>query len=113
MSNNKNLPWAKNNGTLLTQFNVLNATGGAAITVDNTGTATLNISGGSGGLVTLYNVKNYGAVGNGVHDDTSAIQSCITANNAAYFPAGNYKVTSTINLTTGCLLLGDSRSLSV
>lgn len=47
--------------------------------------------------VDLYNVINYGAVGDGAVDDTSAIQSAIDAAEAnsgglIYFPEGEYKV---------------------
>lgn len=43
-------------------------------------------------------VKDFGAVGDGVVDDTVAIQAAITAaaNKALYFPAGTYKVTQTL-----------------
>lgn len=46
-------------------------------------------------------VKDYGAVGDGVADDTAAIQAAITAaNNSAFvfFPSGNYKVIGTLNM---------------
>ena len=61
----------------------------------------------------VINVKDYGAVGNGVADDTSAIQSAVSAAASAgggvvYFPKGTYKVTSTISiLTSGIYLTGD------
>ena len=45
----------------------------------------------------IYNVKNYGAVGDGVTDDTVAINDCITAagtNGTIYFPLGEYKTTN-------------------
>lgn len=46
------------------------------------------------------NVKDpdYGAVGDGVTDDTAAIQSAIAENRLIYFPAGTYLVTSTIDV---------------
>lgn len=57
------------------------------------------------------NVKNFGAVGNGVADDTAAIKAAITAAFAAsaangsfgaaiYLPAGKYKVSSPIVVNT-------------
>lgn len=50
-----------------------------------------------------YDVKAYGATGNGTTDDTSAIQSAINAagpnRGTVYFPEGQYKVTSTLNLS--------------
>jgi hypothetical protein len=49
------------------------------------------------------NVKDYGATGDGVTDDTAAIQSAITAATALngaeiYFPPGDYKCASSLNL---------------
>lgn len=53
---------------------------------------------------TLYNdVKTYGAVGDGVNDDTSAIQAAIddtTPYGVVALPPGTYKITSTLTLGT-------------
>ena len=50
----------------------------------------------------LHNVKDYGAVGNGITDDTANINSAITAaiadNTGVYFPEGRYKITSQLNI---------------
>jgi hypothetical protein len=58
------------------------------------------------------NVKDYGAAGDGVADDTLAIQACLNAvpdgGRAVYFPAGRYKVTSTLRVEKdGTTLFGD------
>lgn len=45
------------------------------------------------------NVKNYGAVGDGVTDDTTAIKNAIKSNYAVYFPNGEYIVSDTIFFT--------------
>jgi hypothetical protein len=58
----------------------------------------------SGSLATpVYNVRNYGATGNGTTDDTNAIRSAMAAlalrgnsGGTLYFPAGTYKVTSVL-----------------
>ena len=55
------------------------------------------------------NVKTtYGAAGNGTTDDTTAIQNCLNYVNGSsstgavcYFPAGTYKITSTLTNTVG------------
>ena len=43
-------------------------------------------------------VKLFGAVGDGVTDDTSAIQAAINSGSPVYIPQGTYKTTSTITL---------------
>lgn len=46
-------------------------------------------------------VKDFGAVGNGIADDTAAIQAAINSGaDNIYAPAGSYKITSTITLST-------------
>ena len=68
-------------------------------------------------------VKDFGAVGDGVTDDTVAIQAAITEAETnstlntsfgvalgpqeVYFPPGYYKVTSTLNITKRISLVGD------
>lgn len=51
----------------------------------------------------VLNVFDYGAVGDGSADDTAAIQSAVdalTSNATIYFPAGTYKVTDYIEVTS-------------
>ncbi len=72
------------------------------------------------GNAAIHNVKDYGAVGNGAADDTAAIQSAINAatatlgrGEAVYFPAGVYKLTSTLTIPTtsqGVNLEGEGRT---
>jgi hypothetical protein len=67
-------------------------------------------------LKDTVSVKDFGAVGDGVADDTAAIQAAIdsvgtstTLTNKGgeiWFPAGSYKITATINARTGVKLSG-------
>lgn len=66
-----------------------------------------------------FNVKAYGAVGDGTTDDTSDIQDAIDAAGAAgggvvFFPAGEYKLTSALTKTTAgdVTLMGVSQGRS-
>jgi hypothetical protein len=47
----------------------------------------------------VKNVKDFGAAGDGLRDDTAAIQAALDAGGEVYFPAGNYVVTRTLNVT--------------
>lgn len=64
----------------------------------------------------FYNVKNYGAVGNGSTDDTAAIQSAINAatfGGVIFFPPGRYIVSSTLNLLVdGTEIVGSGNSVN-
>lgn len=65
---------------------------------------------GLGGI--FFNVKDaaYGAVGDGTTDDTTAIQGAVTAaavnGGVVYFPAGTYRVTTTITVGAKVSLMG-------
>ena len=58
-------------------------------------------------LAQTVSVKDFGAVGDGVTDDTAAIQAALDAAKRVYFPAGIYSVT-TIVPNEGNILFGDS-----
>jgi hypothetical protein len=61
---------------------------------------------------TRANVKTYGAVGNGVANDTAAIQQAINENANIYIPTGNYLV-DTLVLKTNTNILGDGMGKSI
>ena len=47
----------------------------------------------------IYNVREYGAVGDGIADDSSAIQSVLNGGKKEVFiPSGNYRITRTLKL---------------
>lgn len=56
-------------------------------------------------------VKDFGAVGDGVTDDTSAIQTAINYAQSiiasVYLPEGNYLITNTIQITSPVTIFGD------
>lgn len=65
-------------------------------------------------LPRIRSVIDYGAIGDGVADDTAAIQAAITASVGAkdrrlFFPTGTYKVTSTIVVSGPVMLLGNGK----
>lgn len=51
----------------------------------------------------IINVKEYGAKGDGITDDTEAIQFCIDTfpHRTIYFPAGNYLISQPLNIKVG------------
>lgn len=78
---------------------------GSQIGITNAAGVSTNID--SSGFV---NVKDFGAAGNGLIDDTQAIQSAInTGAGCILFPAGNYKVTATITIPPKVTLRGIGR----
>ena len=63
----------------------------------------------SGGLL---NVKSFGAVGDGVQDDSVAIQRALNATTSGrtlWFPAGIYRVSTPLQLAGARRLLGEGR----
>jgi hypothetical protein len=63
-------------------------------------------------LKDTVSVKDFGAVGDGVADDTAAVQAALDAAFAIYFPAGNYSFDGSLNLRQGNSLIGPGNSNS-
>ena len=55
----------------------------------------------------VVSVKDFGAVGNGVADDTTAVTNAFSSGKSIYFPAGTYKTRGAINVSSNCVYYGD------
>lgn len=53
------------------------------------------------------NVKDYGAVGDGVTDDSAAIQSVLDLKGYVYIPAGTYKIVTPLQVYSDTWIAGD------
>ena len=78
-------------------------------------TAVVHSGDASRAAVPVFNVKSYGAVGNGSTNDTPAINKAITAANAAgggtvEFPSGSYKSQNSIHMKSHVTLQLDAGS---
>lgn len=60
----------------------------------------------------MVNVKTYGAVGDGVANDTAAFVAALAASKAVYVPPGTYKITSTLSVPDNTTLYGAGRGAS-
>ena len=65
-------------------------------------------------LSQMVSVKDFGAVGDGVANDTTAIQTAITqsAGKTLYFPSGTYVVSTQVNLVSNITLLGYNATIT-
>lgn len=55
---------------------------------------------------TWVNIRSFGALGDGLADDTEAFRKAIAANRTIYLPSGQYRVTDTITLKMDTVLVG-------
>ena len=67
------------------------------------------------GTIPVFNVMDYGALGNGTHNDAPAIVSAIAASasgGSVFFPPGLYLVSSTITITNPVVIQGSGIGIS-
>lgn len=66
-------------------------------------------------LEDYVSVKDFGAVGDGVADDTVAIAAAMrnTFSKSIYFPSGNYNVTESIEIDTALTIFGDGMASAI
>jgi parallel beta-helix repeat protein len=61
-------------------------------------------------LLESESIKNFGAVGDGVTDDTQAIRHAVASGGHVFIPVGTYRVTGTITLPSDICIWGVGRS---
>jgi hypothetical protein len=63
-------------------------------------------------MSTWLNIRDAGAKGDGVADDTQALQQAINSHRTIFFPAGQYRVTDTVTLKPDTVLIGLQPSIT-
>lgn len=82
---------------------------GKQVTVKNSGTGSV-VRNVQDKLEEFVSVKDFGAVGDGVTDDTAAIQDALNSNfGSIYIPKGTYKITNTLTTQRNIKVFGDGR----
>ena len=61
----------------------------------------------SGKFPNFVNVLDYGAIGDGINDDTLNIQEAINQNSIVFFPTGNYRITNKLIIPSATHLIGE------
>ncbi|MFP4098822.1 MAG: glycosyl hydrolase family 28-related protein [Alphaproteobacteria bacterium] len=79
-------------------------------TASGTGATTRTIS---DKCADMASVKDYGASGDGLTDDTNAIINALNANDSVFLPEGTYLISATITLTASQSLYGAGQSATV
>lgn len=89
-----------------------------AILRSNNGALEVSESGaGFKGVSAVFNVKAYGAKGDGTTNDAAAIQAALTAaavsGGTVFVPAGTYKVNTELTAASGVRVIGDGLDVSI
>lgn len=58
----------------------------------------------------FVSVKDFGAAGDGLTDDTDAFQNALAAHDAVFIPSGEYLISGTIEITSNKTLIGTGQS---
>ena len=103
--------WNRNIGSGISMMSIdsnANMTVQGNLTVNGTINGTPGSGGGGGGA--YKNVKtDFGAAGNGVNDDTTAVRNALNSGGTIYFPEGTYRITSTLYHTSAFNVVGDGQ----
>lgn len=63
----------------------------------------------TGKLADAVSVRDFGAVGDGIADDSTAFVAALSAHRAVFVPAGRYRLATTVDVLPGRAIIGASR----
>jgi len=86
---------------------------GAYIGWNGAGNALVNLASTPPSDTGFVNVKTYGAIGDGIADDTAAIQAAFATGLPVYFPAGTYRMSTVYLVTKGQMGFGSGMGTTV
>lgn len=98
--------------TVQTQTSLVNSAGAVTFTAAGTGAVPRSVQSKERDIAS---VKDFGAQGDGVANDTAAIQSALTANagKSVYFPAGSYAVNAALSVSAGTTVFAEPGTATV
>ena len=97
-------------------FDVITTNTGNITTVNSTDVNSTNVTATevrADDVINGNDVRFFGAVGDGVTDDTTAFVNAIAANACIFVPAGTWRLTSGINVPTGKCIKGVNGNSSI
>jgi hypothetical protein len=101
------------NGSLVVPSQLAQATNASVVQYDPSGTGAVATTVQTK-LRETVSVKDFGAVGNGVADDTTAIQAALNSGaSTIYINAGTYKVSSQITVPANVSVIGEGKNISI
>lgn len=106
------MPLTRVTGNLISDSTITNADISASAAIDASKLAPVTATGSTTArtlanrFADVVNVKDFGAVGDGVTDDTAAIQAAINTGTNIFIPVGIYKITSNLILTSNRQIFG-------
>lgn len=107
--------WTVDNISAISALDTLAASGGSNLVgfiQSGTGASATTVQ---AKLRQTLSVKDFGATGDGVTDDTTALQNALNAGSgrSVYFPAGTYRISTTLVVKTNTTLVGDGINKSI
>ena len=101
-------PAGTNNVEVVVNITLANVETDASLVSFRAADSSITVRTAESKLREVVSVKDFGAVGDGVTDDTAAIQAALNVSGSVYFPKGTYAVNSTLHMQSNTSIVMDA-----